>query len=366
MRSTDKPFQPMPLAHVIFITRKWPPAVGGMETYALSLSEALATRVDLDVRALSGRPNGRPPKMLNLLGFVLANALYLLKRRADVVHIGDLVLWPLAWIASTRRTAARVVITAYGLDVVFGERPGFLPWIYRRYLALGVRCVGTRSRIIAISRFTAQLCRDKGFQDVTTVPLGVTRPLSSMDRREVPDPYILFVGRLVPRKGASWFVRDVLPRLPRTIRFIAVGKAWDSDEEAALRGSDRVDYRDFVSAEHLRELRQGALAVVMPNLPTGGTDVEGFGLAALEAVADGGVLLASGIEGLVDAVVDGETGFLLPAGDVEAWASRIEAIRDWAPTDRSAFIAHAREIVAARFSWATVAMRTLDAYGIPR
>ncbi|KAG9611648.1 hypothetical protein KCV01_g2387, partial [Aureobasidium melanogenum] len=171
-----------------------------------------------------------------------------------------------------------------------------------------------------------------------------------MDRREVPDPYILFVGRLVPRKGASWFVRDVLPRLPRTIRFIAVGKAWDSDEEAALRGSDRVDYRDFVSAEHLRELRQGALAVVMPNLPTGGTDVEGFGLAALEAVADGGVLLASGIEGLVDAVVDGETGFLLPAGDVEAWASRIEAIRDWAPTDRSAFIAHAREIVAARFS----------------
>ena len=37
---------------VLFLTRKWPPAIGGMEVYSMELSEELSHRVDLTVRSL--------------------------------------------------------------------------------------------------------------------------------------------------------------------------------------------------------------------------------------------------------------------------------------------------------------------------
>lgn len=350
---------------VLFVTRKWAPAVGGMETYAVKLTEALASRSFLEVKTLPGRSDGTPPGMFSLAAFMLRSAALLFRRKIDVVHIGDLVLWPLALIARWSGCAPRVVMTAYGLDLIFGRRRGILPWLYRCYLALGVRLVGRSVRIIAISAPTGALCREAGFSDVIVVTLGVDVCESAPPPAAEPvgaDPFVLFVGRLVKRKGAAWFAREVLPLLPFTLRFVVVGKCWDDREMEALKGSERIDYRDFVSSDALFALRSQALVVVMPNIPSDGLDVEGFGLTALEAAADGGVLLASGIEGIVDAVVDGETGFLLPACDAVRWATKIGEVNSWPIAQRVAFIERARRTVATRFSWSSVAEQTLSAY----
>lgn len=350
------------MPHIVFITRKWPPAVGGMEAYAFMLSRGLAGRARLDVRALPGRRDGRPPSLLRLFGFFSASVPYLAKRKADVLHVGDLVLWPLAWLGGIFGAAPRLAMTAYGLDIVFARRRGLLPWLYRAYLGLGIRCVGHRVVILAISGFTAKLCRDVGFRHVKVVNLGVDKPMN-VPARATGD-YVLFVGRLVPRKGASWFAREVLPLLPRSIHLVVVGKGWDRAEQVSLFGNERIDYREYVSDEALRELRQASVAVIMPNIPIDGTDVEGFGLTALEAAADGGVLLASDLDGIPDAVIDGETGFLLPAGDAMRWAERIEEIRAWPSEKRADFVNRARDLIEEHYSWDVVVARTLDAYGI--
>ena len=47
---------------VLFLTRKWVPAIGGMEVYSMELSKELSHRVDLTVRSLSGTKDGSPPK----------------------------------------------------------------------------------------------------------------------------------------------------------------------------------------------------------------------------------------------------------------------------------------------------------------
>ena len=52
---------------------------------------------------------------------------------------------------------------------------------------------------------------------------------------------------------------------------------------------------------------------------------EGFGLAALEAAAMGVPVVASRIAGLLDAVVDGETGTLVPPRDPEALSEALFA-----------------------------------------
>lgn len=177
------------------------------------------------------------------------------------------------------------------------------------------------------------------------------------------EPYVLFVGRLVRRKGVRWFIENVLPLLDSRIRFVVVGRQCDQSEWEAVSISPRVEYRGVVSDDELRRLRRAALTVVMPNIHTDGNDFEGFGLAAPEAAADGGVLIASGIEGILDAVVDGETGFLLPAEDAEAWAAKISEISKWTPETRDTFIRRAMAIIGARYSWTSTANETLGSYG---
>ena len=303
--------------------------------------------------------------MLRLAIFLIGSLGFLSSRRADVVHVGDLVLWPLAVVARLFKTAPRIVITAYGLDVIYGRRRGWLPKLYALYLGLGVRLVARRVRIIAISQETARLCRAAGFPDVSVVTLGVDPPQPLPVAGDEPSDYVLFVGRLVRRKGAAWFANDVMPHLPASLNMVVVGKAWDPEELASLRKNPRVDYREVVSGEQLSSLRRAALAVVMPNIPSAGNDVEGFGLTAVEAGAEGGVLLASGIEGIVDAVVDGTTGFLLPAGDAMAWVSKVVEVRAWTPRQRAEFILACQDEIATRYSWSTVAQKTVGVYDVP-
>jgi len=219
--------------------------------------------------------------------------------------------------------------------------------------------------VIAISNATAQLCHEVGFERIRVIPLGVDSDRSTavaQGDETVMAPYVLYVGRLVKRKGAAWFADQVLPRLAPDIKFVVVGAAWDKDEHAALIANARVEYLGVVSTEKMRGLRKNAIAVVMPNVPTNGKDIEGFGLTALEAAADGGVLVASGIEGITDAVIDGQTGFLLRAQDPQAWADKIQGIREWTHDRRVAFVRAAQVLIRERYSWQRVARDTFAFY----
>jgi phosphatidylinositol alpha-1,6-mannosyltransferase len=80
----------------------------------------------------------------------------------------------------------------------------------------------------------------------------------------------------------------------------------------------------------------------MPNVQVAG-DAEGFGIVVIEATARGVPVVATGIEGLRDAVIDGVTGTLVPERDVTAW---LDAIRT-ADFDRRSVADTTRE----RFSW---------------
>lgn len=336
-----------------------------METYSVELTKQLSKVCDLSVRALPGHPDGKPPSLLSLTFFVMSSMIFIaMRRRYDVIHIGDLVLWPLGAVARIFQPSARLVVTAYGLDIVYGSRKGVLPRIYRFYLALGVKLAAKTMRVIAISNSTAELCRHAGFTNVEVVTLGVPSPKKQAAQPGDIKPYVLFVGRLVTRKGAGWFAQNVLPLIDENIKMIVVGKRWDESEWQALSKNPRVEYRGVVTDEELIELRRSALVVLMPNIPTGGNDIEGFGLTALEAAVDGGILLASGIEGIVDAVIDGKTGWLLPSGDSVAWKNKIEEIMYWDPDKRTGFVTQARVAIAQFYSWERVARDTEKVYSM--
>jgi glycosyltransferase involved in cell wall biosynthesis len=217
-------------------------------------------------------------------------------------------------------------------------------------------------RVIANSRRTAEATRALGFRDVRVVPLA-----TDMARAAPPDGptrEILFAGRLVRRKGLAWFVERVLPRLPEEIGLAVAGTVWDAEEARALE-APRVRWLGALGPEALAAAHARALCTVVPNIAVATAEFEGFGLAATEAAAAGGVVLAADRDGLTEAVIDGETGFLLPSGDAAAWAAKILEIRGWRPERRAAFVEAA--VVRSRevYSWERVARDTLAAYDAP-
>jgi glycosyltransferase involved in cell wall biosynthesis len=101
----------------------------------------------------------------------------------------------------------------------------------------------------------------------------------------------------------------------------------------------------------------------MPNVNNpDGKDVEGFGLIALEAADHGAPLIAADLEGIRDAVMHGQTGFLAPAEDALAWASRLTQLLDWSVEQRKEFSQTARQVLLQHYSWRRVAQDTADVY----
>jgi phosphatidylinositol alpha-1,6-mannosyltransferase len=333
-----------------------------METYCHEMAEELGHRVDLTVQGLPGRADGGAPSGPALVLFGLRMVWYLLRhaRSFDVIHAADLAIWPLAWLGGRFNRQAVTVVSVHGTDAAYPVRPGVLPWLYGRYIWLAAKLDG-RLRLIANSEATAALCRRAGFREVTVAVLGV-RDVSSREI-EPTERFVLFVGRLTIRKGGRWFVQEVLPLLPPDIMLRIAGTIWDHSERPVVEDS-RVEFLGPVFGEELASLRRRSIAVVMPNLRLHEGDfVEGFGLAALETAADGGIICAARLDGLIDAVRDGETGFLLPSGSPKAWAAKIEELSGWSPTERNAFVKRARAIVAANYSWKQTAAKTLAVYG---
>lgn len=349
---------------VLFLTRKWAPAVGGMETYSHELAAELAALTPTDVAALPGRPDGRPPAPAALLGYGLRmlGRLAVAGRRYDVIHAGDLVLLPLLWWARLVAPRARLVASAHGTDIALADRRGVLARVYAAYLRLAAALAGPTT-VIANSAATAAICTRRGFRNITVVPLAVRLPADAEDTATAEaglppaDPYLLFVGRLVRRKGLGWFVREVLPRIPEPLTVKVAGTVWDADEGAALQ-HPRVEFLGPVFGADLARLRRHATAILMPNIPD---SFEGFGLTALEAAADG-VLLAARLDGIEEAVRDGETGFLLPSQDAAAWATAVAEVAAWTPEQRSAHRVRARAALVRHYDWSLVARRTVAAY----
>jgi glycosyltransferase involved in cell wall biosynthesis len=97
------------------------------------------------------------------------------------------------------------------------------------------------------------------------------------------------------------------------------------------------EFRGRVSDSELEGLYPRALALIVPN-------VEEFGIAAVEAQAAGRPVVGANAGGVTETVVDGETGVLVPEGDLDALAEAL------AQTDFTRFDAARIRRNAERFS----------------
>jgi glycosyltransferase involved in cell wall biosynthesis len=346
---------------VLFVTRKFPPSIGGMEVYSAQLFEALGKEVlDLDLLKPAFAIHGRPSVSRLLVFYISASIQLLLRARSyDVILLGDYAIAGLALVAKLASLGqTRVVVSLHGNDVYFMRRRSLKARTYSLASSLIVAS-RTLDAAIANSAATAEEARSRGISPVHVVPLATVIPHVPAETRRKP-AQLLFAGRLVRCKGLSWFMREVWPRLPAETSLVVAGPAWDREELVSITNIPRVQYLGALPSNEIPRLRAESMACIMPNLPPEGEEQgEGFGIAALEGPAVGTPTLASRSGGLVDAVSDGVTGFLLPPMDPAAWANRIRRIAAWLPDERANFERKSKEYVARHYNWALVAQRTV-------
>jgi glycosyltransferase involved in cell wall biosynthesis len=127
------------------------------------------------------------------------------------------------------------------------------------------------------------------------------------------------VARLEPQKNPL-FVPPLLSRLPRHVRLVWVGDGSLMEamrKSAADHGvSDRVLLPGW--QHDARSLLSGFDLFVLPSL------YEGFPFAVLEAMAAGIPSVVSDVDGVGEAVIDDQTGFLCRPNDADQWLERLQ------------------------------------------
>jgi len=338
---------------VRFITRKWAPAMGGMETYCIRLTAELSKTHRLDILALPGKPNGDVPSAIALIGFGLKTALRLLfVGPAKVVHLGDVAIWPLGWIASLRHPQSRVILSAHGSDLNYATNHKFLGRLYAAYIKIGARLL-SHSSLIANSDWISELATQLGFQNVVKVALGTD--IRSQSAPSAHNGCLFFAGRITPSKGLSFIVSEVLAGMENPPKIKVAGTVWD-EGEAQILESPLVEYLGNLGPDQLADQYGQAMAVVVPSLGK-----EGFGLVAAEAAACGGVVIASDHSGLAE-VVTPDIGLLADSTSPRDWVAAIEHVRNWPIEKRDSFAKNAQSVASSRYAWHRVAKETAAVY----
>lgn len=307
---------------LLFITRKFPPMVGGMENLSFALAREFSKQTDTTLIAWNKSQKFLP---LVIPVFLLKSIRLIVAKKINHIHIGDGLLAPLGLFLKTV-FGIQTTITIAGLDVTFNF-PG--------YQLIVPRCIARLDKIVCISNATLEECVKRGIpkEKCIVIPCGVypnefivkttKKDLGNIVGINLKDKKIIItVGRLVKRKGVHWFIKNVLSKLNKNIIYLIVGKGPEKERiEKAIRDlrlQEQVFLLGKISNEKLKIIYNTADLFVMPNIKVPET-TEGFGIVAIEASSAGLQVIASDIEGISSAISDGKNGHLLPSEKPKEW-----------------------------------------------
>ena len=338
---------------LLVITRNLPPLRGGMERLVWHIVDELAVDYDVHVIGPAGCRQFLPqgvsatelavrPLPLFLLACLVRSVFLSLRLRPARVLAGSGLTAPFAWLAA-RLAGGRWLVYLHGLDIQADSR---------FYQAFWPRFFGRADIVLVNSHFTFRLAEQAGV-DAARIRIlhpGVQLPdtaMAAQQRQVFRDthqlgnrPLMLYVGRIVPRKGLLAFVEQVLPAVLAQCPDAMLLVVGEEPDQALLKSSgetarviQRLDALGlhqsvrFLGSPDDQALSMAYFAADVLVFPVQQqvSDNEGFGMVAIEAAAHGLPTVAFAAGGVPDAVADGVSGWLLPPADYPAMHATVVA-----------------------------------------
>jgi phosphatidylinositol alpha-1,6-mannosyltransferase len=355
--------------NILMCGNSFGPKKGGSQTYAQEVASNLTAMGHNIVFLTRTQPGyeefdaGLPFEVIRRKSKVDLGILFFKKLKVErfdaifVTHRADF--------AALANTASRLLGKPYFISVYGGE-------ILHDFRARSVRRNFAAARaIIAISSYTRSLLAGLGVNEnkIHVIPCGTDPQRFRPDidgagiRRKFgvgEKKVILSVSRLVKRKGNANIVSampEILRKIPEA-HYLIVGKG---EEEGALKAqvqdmglAGNVTFAGYVDESELPHYYASCDVFVMPSFAAHrGENVEGFGIAYLEANACGKPVIGGRTGGVADAIVEGETGLMVDPLDVTDIAGAIvEILAD--EKKARAMGAAGRKRVETEYNWRSV------------
>lgn len=245
----------------------------------------------------------------------------ILPNHASVLHAqfarGGALALPLA-----RALGLRLVVTLHGGDVT--KQKNWRGTVLARRWPDMLR---ETHRFVCVSAAVAEVAASRGVpaEKLTVLPIGVEIP----DQPPIRQPaFHLFVGRFVEKKGII-VLADAMRRLRALgdlTPLVCVGDgSMRPTLEALARQVPGITLTGWLPHADVRERMVNAISLIVPSVIAADGDAEGLPSVIPEAMALGCPVIGSDQGGIAEAVCDGRTGLLVPAGDAEALANAMHS-----------------------------------------
>lgn len=329
--------------HIVLLTSEFPPLPGGIGNHAYNLAEQLSasgykvsviadqrdttqneSRFDADLQSRIFRVSLKRPRVLMYI-----NRIWLclkLAKSADVlICSGKFPLWVGAFLKSF--ISAKTIAIIHGTEVNFSDA--------RLQNSIN-KSLKRFDKIVAVSNFTKSLIADLKLENIKVIPNGFSvskQKLQSQVSFQVKgEPRLLTVGNVTERKGQE----NVIMHLPKlvekypNIHYHCVGLKTEAARLKLLAEkmgvAKNVTFHGHVSDAQLNSIYRQSHICVMLSQTTKTGDVEGFGIALIEAnYFELPTIGAKGC-GIADAILDGKSGILIDPKNTEAFFEAVNSI----------------------------------------
>ena len=223
-----------------------------------------------------------------------------------------------------RELEVPLVTSLHGYDVTVKDKHQSSLYLWRRR-----NLAAQGGRFLCVSNFIRKQALAKGFPAAKTVVhyTGIDVNFFNPDPQIKRSPIVLFVGRLVPKKGCAYLIRamaDIQRVVPGTkLVIIGDGPLREPLQKLASTAVNAVEFLGAQKPEVVREQMNRAMVFCTPSVVSETGDTEGFGMVFAEAQAMGLPVVSFASGSLPEVVADGQTGFLAPERDWQALGEKI-------------------------------------------
>ena len=240
------------------------------------------------------------------------------KEKIDFIHAH--------WILSQGFIAA-VIKKIYKIPCLSTAHAGDIFTIKNNFLKnLAKFAISNSSYVTANSSFTKSvILKIHDFKNIEIIPMGVN--LSSFnpknkddklrEKYDIKNEFILFVGRLVEKKGAEYLIKAmpfVLKRLPEA-KLLIVGNGPEKNKlvnlARELNMESSVIFTGSILNKDLPRFYATADVFAGPSIVTEKGDTEGLGIVFLEVIASGLCVIGTNVGGIPDIIKHNKTGILV-------------------------------------------------------